>query len=132
MILLATVAHSGTHSLEDFLGDVELHDHCSPKLLDYIKTRHCPIAMTYRNPFRVAASWANRGQFERMDFIEQWTYWLKIKPMATVYRVEDLPVKLHTHADTLGVHKALDNKDWNTFYKHVPKDIMKTIKNLFQ
>lgn len=88
------------------------------------------IATTYRDPYRVAASWANRDRFRINDaqiertWYRQWECWDKVKSMAKVYPVSELGHRLNTHEDKYGVHKALDEGDMDHFYKHVPTELL--------
>jgi len=127
VILLTTVKHSGTHSLLEVLGkdNVELR-HCCPGIFEDIE-QWDSIATTYRDPYRIAASWANRGFFKPdyplgRTWYVQWENWHKVKPLATVYPVDEIGHRLNSSEDVLRVHQALDDGDMNHFYRYVPKE----------
>jgi len=124
VILVSTVWHSGTHSLQKQLGESELR-HCCPEIFDDLD-KYDSIATTYRDPLRVAASWGNRDRFINHEhylkrtWYRQWECWHQIKEIATVYPVGVLGERINIFEDKKGLHKALDEDDMEHFYKHVP------------
>lgn len=94
------------------------------------------IVTTYRDPYRTAASWANRNLFQdhehvmKRTWVRQWDNWIKVLPLAKVYKTEELPDRLNTAEDVKGVHKALSEGDMDTYYKHIPKDYLDYVLNL--
>lgn len=117
MYLVYTIEHTGTQSLNQYLGRSGEIFHCGEDI-DF--TQFDEIHTTYRNPYRVAASWANRGKLDYFEWSKQWEAWHN-RPESITYRINDLPVKINSHPDTYGLHKALDNGDLEHFYKHVPE-----------
>ena len=135
MILLTTVKHSGTNSLKALIGgDVELR-HCSDDIWQDLD-KYDSIVTTYRDPLRVAASWANRGLFSEHDHLmertwrAQWRNWVRIYPLARVYPVDEMGIRLNRHDDIKGLHKALDDGDIKTYYRQVPINEIDYVLNL--
>lgn len=123
MILITTVFHSGTHSL---IKDLALpagewiDKHCCPKAVEMAQSGRYEVHTTYRDPYRVAASWLNRDRLKDADYwFRQWGAYSQIVPMATVHK----PVsRENTFSDVLGLHEALDRGDMDYYFKHVPKE----------
>ena len=128
MYLISTIEHSGTHSLIKTLGlEGVPAEHCRPEVVEWAKSGKYEVITAYRNPYSVAASWHNRKLFplgweSEIEWVEQWECWLEIAKVATIYKTEDLPVKLNQwHKDTHGLHKALSENDMNHYFKFVPE-----------
>lgn len=135
-VLLTTVQHTGTHYVLSGINNKFSVSqwHCKPGV-----TRHFDsfdwIATTHRDPYRVAASWANRDELKGLnnDWFEQWRGWKEVmnygygvklftlKPQEHCFTFpED---KVESHPDVLGVHDMLDNEDYDAFHKIVPKEL---------
>ncbi len=128
MILLTTVPHTGTQYMRRLLSECEMKQtHCDPETVLEAQSGEFEVITTYRSPVRVAASWANRDKFindqERPDWFRHWSCWaeiLELKPL--IYNVSDFtgPVA-NGQIDKYGLHKAIDDKDWDYFYSVVPR-----------
>lgn len=134
---MATVEHSGTiyflTQLEKQLGPIRFQ-HCIPNTLAVAKNK-TKLYTAYRDPYRVAASWYNRGKLQTVDDYEKWSsqwqiYWRFRDLNPTVFdvskgnnqhgfRFNGLPK--NAHKDTHGLHFALDSNDLDYFHTHIPK-----------
>ena len=111
MQLLSTIWHTGTHSAAaHFFGDWQekirnnelIWRHCEPDVFDIHAKR---IITMYRDPRRVAESWARRGLFKNAGFRprhvktweQQWEIWAGLVPIAEVHSVSELPIRLASH-----------------------------------
>lgn len=130
MLIISTIWHTGTNSLIDMLGlDPALKTiewdqiHCSAETVELAKEHE--VHTTYRDPFEVAVSWANRGLVHRapgridMRWYHQWRYWGMTK--AVVHAMDELPKRLNSEPDILGLYQTLKDKDWEAYYSHIPK-----------
>lgn len=112
MILLSTIWHTGTHSAaHHFFGDWQeklrtgelVWIHCSPLALemanrvDNTGVPSVKVLTTYRDPVKVAQSWARRGSFSVDTWCEQWDMWGQIIPKAEVHSVDELSVRHASH-----------------------------------
>ena len=100
-ILLTTIHRSFTHSVfamlqEEHRDDTVTRIHVWPKGILAAKTGEYRIITTFRHPYNVAESWANRSSAWRSGlWREQWKAWAEIVPMAEkIYKVDDLDRKL--------------------------------------
>jgi len=132
MILLTTIPHTGTQYMQRQLakghdGNYVRVTHCDSDSVLEAQSGRFYVITTYRSPVRVAASWGNRDKFsngqERPDWFHHWSSWadiLKGKPL--IYRVDEFtgPVA-NAQVDKYGLHKAIDEKDWDYFYSVVPR-----------
>jgi len=100
---------------------VTLH-HCNKSAEKIAKGGKHEIVTTFRDPYRIAASWFNRDRVKTYprEWHTQWDHWSRIAPLARVVRVEMIPKKLNTHEDTYQLHAALDRGDLDYFYERVP------------
>jgi len=83
------------------------------------------VVTTYRDPLRTAASWGNRGELKR-DWIEYWNNWVDLMETApSVFHVSEFkgPV-VNSYPDKLGLHKAIDDEDWDYFYSVAPRNMV--------
>ena len=131
MIFLATVWHSGTHSLKSAIQatgrDDIYHHHCGwDSVLKCQEPVFEWIATTLRDPYEVGASWGNRGELDD-GWFEQWDAWGEIAQMdkTTIYPVpgefngQELG-RLNGYADEMGLHAALKKGDMNYYHELVP------------
>ena len=136
-VLITTVPHSGTCSLRahlnaKFKGRYTKHQqHCCEQTLGLAKSGNYEVYTTWRSPYRVAASFGNRKKifptWANGDHIEPWIDWWKhwslIQPYVTeVFKTEDLPDQINSMTDDQGLHKAIDEEDWDKYYSIVPQD----------
>lgn len=139
MILLTSIWHCGTHSrLEEIpdharklqSGEV-IQCHCNTDALKHAEKAD-QILMTFRNPYRVAASWVNRGRLPKLPhqrnrtWCEQWRIWAELVPRAHEVRsVDDLKHRLNTHVDEHGLHAMIAAGDYGLFHAYVPRELIK-------
>lgn len=130
------VPHSGSTSLRAMLTSRNLPHrwtHCEkiyeiaiPRIRDEYQ-----IVTTLRDPYKVAASWANRqpGGFRTPRNIRRWfanwKRWSMLSlPPANVITMEELD--RHENADhqddPSGARKALLAEDWDRYFSIVPKE----------
>ena len=124
--MLSTVWHSGTHSAKAELrkkGIEAYMIHCCWDALMKLETdpRFTGIVSTRRDPLRVAASWANRGEAIDYRWFEQWGVWSEMIKKHDVEIIKPTE-RLNTSDDTLHLHRYLDDNDMESYYQHVPKD----------
>lgn len=126
MILVTTVWHSGTHSLMATLDDYFMQ-HCCPAAVERAKSgEYSQVLTTYRDPKRVAASWANRGRINDQRWDEkwriQWTCYGLIRPHAEVVPVDVLAGRENSVEDRTGLHAALDAGDMDKYWSIIDRD----------
>ena len=97
------------------------------------------VYTTYRNPYRVAASWGNRGHFSKIDntvnynkWLEQWGCFkdaLEINPMVLDFTKEseqfgiDFGIEpINAYSDANNIHKELDKGNKEYLFKLIPKE----------
>lgn len=126
-LLISTVYHTGTHSLVDHLGlDPKEKQrswdwiHCCQDVID--KADQYDIHTTFRDPYEVAISWANRRDITQGErkWREQWRCWAELVPIATIYPVEDLPPRLSSVKDPSGLYEMLRNGDMDAYHRKIP------------
>ena len=93
MILLSTIWHTGTHSLQTQLrkeGFEVKQLHCCEDALRL--SREMETYTTYRDPYEVAAAWIVRSKLPKWlsEWERQWTHYHQIKHNATVINLDDL------------------------------------------
>ena len=136
--MIATVPHSGTCSLRAYFdakykeGFTKHQEHCNEKMLELAKSGEYEVYTTWRSPYRVAASFGNRekiyptwpnGGANIKDWIEWWKYWSLMQPYVTkVFDMDDLTGQVNSMTDKHGLHKAIDEEDWDKYYSMVPQD----------
>lgn len=130
MILLSTLWQSGTNYMMQCL-DGEVHQvHCGPAALECIE--ECAperIVTTFRSPYLVAASWANRYNWNEVwqDWTTQWSTWreLVLEHGAQIRDVKNFsgpPVKITPHDK--GAKMAYLAGDRDEYYKRVPEPLI--------
>ena len=138
MKFLTTIKHTGTTYFEKgfkaHCKDFDLK-HINQEVLDSIKPEW-ELYTTYRDPYRVAASWANRHMFNEPKNIEYWREsWrcyqklLELNPVildftkGQVFEGIDFGDKpLNKFNDAYELHKALDFCEYDKIYKFLPKE----------
>lgn len=122
MILIATIEHSGTHSLGSLFKDMNvLWQHCDRNI---DTSKFTATFTTYRDPYRVAASWANRinipfKESTILKWNKQWSIWRDLE--AEEIALSTLPI-LNKYPDKLGLHDALDKGDLTYFFQYVSQE----------
>ena len=136
---LCTVWHSGT---KYFKAGLEKHYKVNAKHLDkqtISRIKGDTVYTTYRDPLRIAASWGNRHKdFKKSSLIDQWVLqWgiykelLALNPIILDFSkgreqhgiiFPEQPV--NSHSDDLGLHEAIDDGNWDYFYRKVPKELI--------
>ena len=139
-VYLATVWHSGTKYFKKGLEKPYRvsYSHFNKNVLKQIP-HYDKVFTTYRDPKRVAASWGNRHKdFTKPNLIMQWTLqWecyreaLKLNPMILdftkgreQYGILFPEQAINAHADDLWLHKAIDQENWDYFYRKIPRELM--------
>lgn len=136
--ILATVMHSGTgyfkHGLIDAGENVYEFHTLSPRSVDWCQEaleQGKKLWVTYRDPKRVAASWANRERdFQWWDQVWE-NYWKirELDPMVlelgeqVQYGIDFGVNPINSFPDKHGLHAALDRGDMDIFYNHVPRGL---------
>lgn len=126
---MSTVTHSGTHTATQILKPARIKfRHCCPKAVDEARDSGLPVVTTSRDPYRVAASWANKHPEVLKNgwpgWREQWAAWEQIKQMAVViFYMENIPFKECAGLDTLGLHAALDQGNFDRYHEVVPRGL---------
>ena len=112
-------------------GKIAKHLHLSHHWKSWVEGGAHKVCTTCRDPYRVAASWANRNKLYReshgkLHWEIQWDAHRELLDYnPTVYKVEDFTgTKVGSAGDTLGLHKALDEEDMETYHKIVPKSFI--------
>ena len=139
-VYLCTIWHTGT---KYFKAGLEKPYRVSYSHFNHSVLKQIPhydkVFTTYRDPLRVAASWGNRHKdFKKPNLIKQWTMqWecyreaLKLNPMILDftqgrehYGIVFPEKAINSHSDDLGLHKAIDDENWEYFYRKIPKELM--------
>lgn len=136
-VLLTTVWHTGTKYFREGLRRHyhvnAQHIHRGIKLDGYHK-----IYTTYRDPLRVAASWANRGHFHKANpelnhrkWVRQWSAYRELlEKEPVILDFSKGPIQdsidfglspINSFGDVNNMHKALDDGDTKELYKLIPK-----------
>lgn len=131
---LTTIWHTGTHTFRQ--GLLRKHGirfrHVDEEALSIAKEADI-IGTTYRDPYRTAASWCNRGKLDENEWLKQWQYYKAILDMGPIIFYCDGPEiqhgiqcrkKLNSSPDTFQLHEALDNEDYDYFHRHVPEKLI--------
>ena len=139
---MLTVMHTGTTWLKRQLKDngyeVTLL-HCSPEGVEAAPEDAIPCS-TWRDPYRTAASWANRRHFRHEGHWErQWLgykMWLDRGAILFDFKGERVQhglslsfEPLNEHEDRFGMHKALDEGNFEHFWSIVPKEAVRHALN---
>lgn len=139
-VYLATTWHTGTKYFKKGLEAKYRvsYSHFNKSVLNQIPDYE-KVFTTYRDPKRVAASWGNRHKdFKKANLIKQWILqWecyrecLKINPLIldfTKGREQHgilFPENaINTHPDELKLHKAIDDENWEYFYRKIPQELI--------
>lgn len=137
---LTTVWHSGT---KYFKAGLETkyrvsYSHLNKSVINQLSS-YDEIYVTYRNPLRVAASWANRGHFSKQDnsvnykkWDEQWGNYkeaLKYNPVVLDFTKGQIQSgidfgsePINQHKDKNKLHQELDKGNLDYLYTFIPKD----------
>ena len=136
---LTTVWHTGT---KYFKAGLEKNYRVAYSHLNRAVINQLPnydkIYVTYRDPLRVAASWANRGHFSKLNnsfnymrWDEQWSHYklaLEFNPIVldfTKGRIQDgvdFGSKIiNQHVDKNKLHQELDSGNLDYLYRFIPK-----------
>lgn len=137
---LTTVWHSGT---KYFKVGLEKHyrvsySHLNRSVISQLP-RYEKIYVTYRDPLRVAASWANRGHFSKTDnsinykkWDEQWLNYekaLTFNPIVLDFTKGPIQdgidfglEPVNQHSDKNRMHHEIDNNNLDYLYSFIPKD----------
>lgn len=137
---LTTVWHSGT---KYFKAGLEREYRVAYSHLNESVIRQLPhydkIYVTYRDPIRVAASWANRGHFSKHDnslnyekWANQWSRYkeaLEFNPIVLDFTKGpiqdgiDFGIEpINQHADKNKLHQELDKGNLEYLYGYIPKE----------
>lgn len=133
-ILLTTVWHTGTNYVRKELtqqGHYVVFQHCELGALS--RAHKCSeVHTTYRDPFSVGASWANR--YDMTDPIIQ-ANWMTGWPIYQIVLKHYNPIvhhladftgaRVNDHEDTHGMHEAYRTKDFEKYYAKMPEELMK-------
>ena len=127
---LCTVPRTGSHYLRAHLPVTEIR-HTSESEYERCKSFD-QVFTAYRDPYRVAASWANNNvNFGIWDHM--WYWWDRIVelPHTMVFNLgaglqhgivfDGVPRT--ASEDRLGLHAALNRDDREHFFKHVPEGL---------
>jgi len=137
---LTTVRHTGTTYFEKGFvsyykkGEFDL-EHISYKVLDNLDLND-KIYTTYRNPYRTAASWANRNLFSTATNFELWREsWgaykelLKLNPIVFDFTKGQIQEGIdfgskavNSFNDSNLLHEALDNNDNEKLYTYIKQE----------
>jgi hypothetical protein len=138
-VLLLTVWHTGTKYFIKGLQDHykkngrAAYSHLNGAWASKVE-RADIVFTTYRDPLRVAASWANRLHFNNTGtskWMEQWSIYSQVQKTEPKILCVDNGIEQHgitfpkrainAHPDALNLHEALNNGDMDYFYRRVPK-----------
>ena len=139
-VYLCTIWHTGTKYFKAGLGKNHkvAYSHFNKSVLKKIPNYEI-VYTTYRDPLRVGASWGNRHKdFTKPNLISQWTLqWecyheaLKLNPRVLDFTKgrEQFGIvfgesPINSHKDELGLHKAIDDGNWDYYYRKVPKELI--------
>ncbi len=132
MILVATLIHTGTHS---FLRSLEprekqhFHFTYDSEGLAARYRKADEVYVTYRDPYHVAISWANRRMREisnprgRNGWYNQWEAWAKFVALekTVVVPVTTLKDRLHSKPDTHKLYPILEAGDMEQYFNCIPE-----------
>lgn len=139
MKFLSTVRHTGTTYFQKGFeanlpkGTFNLK-HVSDEVIDSFEP-DWEIYTTYRDPYRVAASWANRNMFYNPEgsqvWMESWTAYKRLLTLnpkvldftkGKVFDGIDFGDKpLNSFGDAYQLHKSIDEGDFNRLYQFIDK-----------
>jgi len=150
-VFLCTIWHTGTKYFKKGLEDRYrvAYSHFNKRVIEQIKS-YDKVFTTYRDPLRVAASWANRGHFTGKknlsvvsgNWIEQWECYgecLKLNPMVLdftkgreQYGIMFQEQPINSHSDSLGLHKAIDDEELTKLYQIIPKELIDLAQDIIK
>lgn len=147
MKLFTTIWHTGTHYFKGVLeADGFFFQHVGPDAL--LKAPDAEVIYTtYRDPFNVAASWANRDRMRSDQFFTRWQrQWSSYKTLLDEYNPVVLDVTkgreqggytfgdmvLNSAGDRHGLHEAYANGDMDKFYTFVPRHWIEFVQDTMQ
>ena len=135
-LFYSTVKHTGTlYFLPAFEIAFNVHHlHCyDTRAIDLAQSAE-QFYTTHRDPYRVAASWVNREQFDPNNWIAQWTIYARLLELwPTVFSVGGGrhqhgywfgETKRNSYGDKHGMHQALDRGDLDYYHQRVPKELI--------
>lgn len=135
MRLFTTVRHTATQYTMQHHEQKTRHIHCGHPALHELIELHdgdLDLVTTYRDPYRVGASWVNRywrsaDQFLRElrpQWFGEWEDYGEILAMGPeIYYVDDFDKpKVKSKGDAHKVHLALDQGDYQHFHSFVPPE----------
>ena len=137
--ILLTIEHSGTHTILKDLGFMKNYHLNQEEYYELDLNIYKIIYTTFRDPYRIGASWANRAgipldKHPRVEFFtrwhNQWNEWKKValRRNTEILNIDKFTTKLNTYPDKLNLHKAIDEKNMNYFYTYVPEHYIKQAK----
>lgn len=129
MVLLATVWQTGANYAMKHLVPGCLHHHCGDPALDTDAAASLPWVTTYRDPYLVGASWANRYAWKevRDEWVRQWrSYQTQVLPRAQrVFRVDEyVHAPMKSAPDKTGAKGLYEVGDMAEYFKLVPQDLI--------
>ena len=135
MIFLATVWHTGTHSVRSQIPATDVYwHHCGADVLSKLDGGpglYREVVTTYRDPYQVAVSWANRDQLEADEWCGQWDCWAGLMAIKEQYfdwvkliKIDDTLPRLNTQDDKLNLYPALRDGDMDYYYSQVDKQLL--------
>lgn len=139
---LCTVWHTGTKYFKAGLEKEYrvAYSHFNDSVLRQIPSYET-VYTTYRDPMRVAASWANRGHFTKQDnslnygkWFNQWEYYkeaLKLNPIVLDFTkgpmqegIDFGTIPINQHADKNKLHQELNKGNIDYLYSYIPKELI--------
>lgn len=135
-VLVTTVWHTGSNYLRKKL-EGEGHEvefmHCEPRVFSPKHlARFDEYHTTYRDPFKVAASWGNRYDLMHDTEIQaHWyslwtTYHLVLRDLEPhIHHVSDFDgPKINEYLDERLLHDALEREDWELYGRYIPMEMV--------
>lgn len=129
---ILTVPHSGTTSARKLLDTWETpysfnHFEKIPEVVLPRILEEFNVLTTLRDPYMVAASWANTFGWGMPAVMRRWkanwTRWGIVAPRATkLLTMQDLPDNLNQHRDVSGAKKAYLGRDMERYFSAVPRE----------
>jgi len=136
----ATVYHTGTKYFKRTLEKKYRisYSHYNKSVLNQLPNYDI-IYTTYRDPYRVAASWGNRNRFQKKSpqfdrWEEQWTCYreaLKFNPIILDFTKGSIQNNIdfglepvNQHGDDKKLHEAIDVGNLDYLYEFIPKELV--------
>jgi hypothetical protein len=134
-MIFRTIKHTGYHTFSrPYHGDPDF----AAVHLDSEEWRqdiNGPVATTFRQPERTAASWANRyEEFNEKRWIDSWRNYAELirefNPI--IFYCDDqilqhghkFPTRSNQYKDVKGLHAALDRADMDYFYSIIDRGLI--------